>query len=139
MFLFNCTCCPFNSDNTVLLCYLAARESSKGAGVGLSTQKGIQPFVQTVICLSAYCYCCLYLGFYATFVSASMKEKTVRETEIQTQIQRKVRIFNAVCHGTHFKRIHVVICSKMYLYFYLFCSSRTSREEKQKRKQSKRR
>lgn len=36
-----------------------------------------------------------------------MKEKTVRETEIQT-IQKKVRILNTVSHETHFSRIHVV-------------------------------
>lgn len=79
---------------------------------------------------------CLFLGFHATLVSESMKEKTVRETEIQT-IQRKVRILNTVRHGTHFKRIHVVFLLQNV--FVLFFSSRTSWGEKQIIKQSKRR
>lgn len=105
----------------MLLSYHAARESSKGAGVGLSTKEGIQPFVWTVICpFSAYCYCSLFLGFHATFVSESMKEKTVRETEIQT-IQRKVRTLKTVCHGSHFKRIHVVFwLQNVFVYLFLY-------------------
>lgn len=69
-----------------------------------------------------------------------MKEKTVRETEIQT-IQKKVRILNAVGHGTHFSRIHVVfLLQKVSVFFnFFFFGSRTSRGEKQIVKQSKRR
>lgn len=73
----------------MLLCSHAARESRKGAGVGLSTKEGTQTFVfnsylSFVIPVIAVC-------FWDFMQCLSLKEKTVRETEIQT-IQKKVRI-----------------------------------------------
>lgn len=91
---------------------LCSKREQQGSGNWTINQEGYTAVcLDSYLSLSAYCYCCLFLGLDATFVSASIKEKTVRETEIQT-IQRKVRTPNAVCHGTHFKSIRGVILLK---------------------------